>query len=520
MQAPHACGDLTRAHRRCAEFIKAIDCSGKVKSGEFIAGVLCDYIESLPDPRSVVLVVMDNATRSAWPIIEARCPWIVCAPCMPHVLDLLLEDIGKLQVVASVFERGAEVRKFVRNHQHVLAAYREVAEGELCNPGATRFKTVFIGLTSLIKHRDAVTTSLVSAEVAKLMKAAQAPTPALYAASKDIVLDDAFWEEADMVVAIMRPIARLLTFCDSDTPTMSKVHYNMFLVQEAIEALTMPADMKKEILGMLRARWDYGFTAVQGAGYVLDPEFWDCPSDPETMTAFRTMVDKTYAYPPEPEEDADEAAFVAHQAECAELKAKRAAAERQLTTYRARLGVFGREITMENARLMSAAEWWCLYGDETPELQLVAARVCAAVSGAGSAERGHKEMAFLLTKSRNRMEWPKTEQMMYVRINENLMRKRQRIGYRIDVVDALDLSAQDDEDDGPPLPSAWREAEEEEAQEFAAQRSERTTRGAARAARVAVAAPRRIAPAPEPEEAPQQTTRTGRNVRRPTVFDA
>ena len=112
---------------------------------------------------------------------------------------------------------------------------------------------------------------------------------------------------------------------------------------------------------------------------------------------------------------------------------------------------------------------------------MVAARVCAAVSGAGSAERGHKEMAFLLTKGRNRMQWPKTEKMMYVRINENLLRKRQRVGYRVDVANALDLGGEEEEEDGPPLPSAWREAEE--AEEGRRQRLRRNWRSAPRAAR-------------------------------------
>ena len=488
-----------------------------MKNAQYITDLVCEYVESLPDPRSVLAVLMDNATRAAWPLIEKRCPWIVCAPCMPHVLDLLLEDIGKLGFVASVFERGAAVRKFVRNHQHVQAAFRVVSEGELSNPGMTRFKTVLIGLQSLVKHRDAVTQALVSSEVVKAVKAAQAPMPALYSEAKDICMSDDFWDEADTVVAIMEPIARLLTYCDSDLPTMSKVHYSMFLVQEAIEAVEISAGMKKEILALLRARWDYGFSPLQGAGYVLDPEFWDCPADPETKAAFRTMVEKTYAYPPERDEDEDEDAIAAREAECAALKSKRAAAERQLATYKQRMGVFAREITIENAHLMSAAEWWCEYGDEVPELQLVAARVCGAVSSASAAERGHKEMAFLLTKSRNRMQWPKTEKMMYVRINQNMMRKRQRIGYRMDVVDASDLLPEDEES---PVPSPWREAEEEAEEAFAAEAEARTTRGAALSERVAAAKPHRRKPAPAEEPAAAaQATRTGRSVRRPAVFD-
>jgi chorismate mutase len=262
-----------------------------------------------------------------------------------------------------------------------------------------------------------------------------------------------------------------------DLPTMSKVHCSMFLVQEAVEALDISAGLKKELLALLRARWDYGFLPLQGAGYVLDPEFWDCDPDPETKAAFRTMVDKTYADPPELEEDADADAVAARDRECAELKSKRAAAERQLATYKQRLGVFARDITIENARLMSAADWWTEYGDEVPELQLVAARVCGAVSGAGAAERGHKEMAFLLTKSRNRMLWPKVEKMMYVRINQNMMRKRQRIGYSVDVAHASDLLPDAEDDEQPAVPSAWREAEEEAEEAFAAE-ADHAQRGA------------------------------------------
>jgi hypothetical protein len=152
---------------------------------------------------------------------------------------------------------------------------------------------------------------------------------------------------------------------------------------------------------------------------------------------------------------------------------------------------------------MSAAEWWLEYGDEVPELQLVAVRVCGAVSGAGAAERGHKEMAFLLTKSRNRMQWPKVEKMLYVRVN---------------VKNALELQAEEEADEQAPLPNAWREAEEAAEEAFAEEAEERTLRGAARGARAVVAKAHRRAPAVDSADA-EQATRTGRSVRRPAVFD-
>ena len=51
---------------------------------------------------------------------------------------------------------------------------------------------------------------------------------------------------------------------------------------------------------------------------------------------------------------------------------------------------------------MSASTWWQMYGSEVPELQRVAMRVTGQVAGAGAAERGHKEVNFVLNKQRNR----------------------------------------------------------------------------------------------------------------------
>jgi hypothetical protein len=351
----------------------AKDCSGNVKNAQYICDFVVSAIMALPNPRSVTLLIQDNATRASWPLIEAACPWVLCVPCMAHVLDLLLEDIGKIDYVASVVARAAAVRTFVRTHTHVLSAFRERASGELLSPGATRFKTVFLGMKSLLKHRAAVSQALVSEAVVAAMRTARAPAPENYANAKSAVYDDTFWESAELAVAVMEPIAKLLTFCDSDLPTMSKVHYGWFLVQEKVAELPLPARVKSDIASLIRARWDYGFSAVQGAGYVLDPEFWDCPTDGETMSGFRTMVDKVFPLPLLADDASDEEAEAHEEASEAVLEA-RGKAERQLQCYKQKRGVFARAVTQRNARTMSALDWWLTYGDEVPELQLVAVR--------------------------------------------------------------------------------------------------------------------------------------------------
>ena len=147
-------------------------------------------------------VLQDNATRSSWPVIEAQLPWVLAGPCMTHVLDLELEDIGKMAWVKDVVQQANTVRKFVRNHQHVLAAFQAVAETMLTKPGETRFATVLIGLDCLKKNREALVATHVREEVRQAVRRSrnQRSTETgktleeQYKESQHIVNDDDFWD--------------------------------------------------------------------------------------------------------------------------------------------------------------------------------------------------------------------------------------------------------------------------------------------------------------------------------------
>ena len=117
--------NLLRAAHGVVEFVKAKDCAGEVKNTQYIADFVVDYVKAMQEPRQVVSVVMNNATRSSWPLIERACPWIVCVPCVPHCCDLELEDFAKkVPFIKDVIQRAVALIKFILNHQHVLAEYK------------------------------------------------------------------------------------------------------------------------------------------------------------------------------------------------------------------------------------------------------------------------------------------------------------------------------------------------------------------------------------------------------------
>ncbi|KAK3241081.1 hypothetical protein CYMTET_49120 [Cymbomonas tetramitiformis] len=127
----------------------------------------------------------------------------------------------------------------------------------------------------------------------------------------------------------------------------------------------------------------------------------DQHQDEETMDAFTRFVEKTYPLPTTfaqgyiPTEDEKSA----YNAARTKALGNRAAAETQLLEYKLKRGVFSRETVWENAKLISAADFWYLYGSGVKQLQLV--RSTAQVAGAGTSERAHKLMNFVEDRNRN-----------------------------------------------------------------------------------------------------------------------
>ena len=77
-------------------FWRSVDTAGKVKCAEYTAQQMIADIYSF-GPTKVVMVCTDTCAvmQKAWDIVMYEFPWISVMPCQPHVISLLLKDIGK-----------------------------------------------------------------------------------------------------------------------------------------------------------------------------------------------------------------------------------------------------------------------------------------------------------------------------------------------------------------------------------------------------------------------------------------
>jgi hypothetical protein len=107
--------------------------------------------------ENVVQIITDNAAAyvAAGRILEEKHNTLFWSPCAAHVIDLLLEDIGKLDWVKPVVEEARKITKYIYNHPWVLRLMRDYTEDkELVRPAVTRFATIFLTLQSVLHHMN------------------------------------------------------------------------------------------------------------------------------------------------------------------------------------------------------------------------------------------------------------------------------------------------------------------------------------------------------------------------------
>ena len=79
-------------------FIKSVDASGQVKAATLLCQLLDEFTQEI-GLQHVVQVITDNAANyvAADTMLMDRHPTLFWTPCATHCIDLILEDMGKIQ---------------------------------------------------------------------------------------------------------------------------------------------------------------------------------------------------------------------------------------------------------------------------------------------------------------------------------------------------------------------------------------------------------------------------------------
>ena len=107
-------------------FLSSVDASDQVNDVHLLFRLLDDVFEEV-GVQNVVQVIIDNAYNyvAAGRLLEDKHPTIWWTPCATHCLDLMLEDIGKIEWVRKCVEQAKSITRYIYNHSWVLTLVRK-----------------------------------------------------------------------------------------------------------------------------------------------------------------------------------------------------------------------------------------------------------------------------------------------------------------------------------------------------------------------------------------------------------
>lgn len=433
------------------------------EDAKLVAKLISDEIER-HGALNVVQVCTDTCSvmQAAWKIIEKEFPWITCTCCAPHVLSLLLKDIGKLPEIASVLAKVKRVlnrfwgrKRWARNklrevteknHGRKLGLYRAV---ETRFAGRVKEMGRMLRLKADLKY--IVDTPEYAAQDFRTATTGEDDDDADSGDDdvKSILQDEnGFWKPLVAALKVMVPVVKVLRMCDGNKPVIGKIYDKMFMLLNTVSGLNVPWAAK--VKELVEARWEYLHSPMHAAGYALDPEFmahtknWDDHvNDGVIEAANRLCLREAILRSEDPKAARKELtrnsdAVVALSAEC----------DLQITAYCEKtVDVFTEKKVLVNAKKMAPASWWKRYGGKLPLLSKIASLILGQVVCASSAERNWSVYGRIKTKGRSQLAHNTGDKLVYCHEAIHLSNKKRNASFVMDVQEWDEAASDSDSGD-------------------------------------------------------------------------
>ncbi|CAI5506403.1 unnamed protein product [Closterium sp. Naga37s-1] len=406
---------------------ESIDCGKDQKTGTYIADMLRPIVEEV-GPQNVVALCTDGGSnyRSACRKLGVEFPHIELTPCATHVIDLLLEDVGKMDWAKKLVDRGNGMINFLRKHHWTRAMLRDpTLPGDkvlqALRPAGTRFGTQYIAMSRLCELEQKLIV-LVTGDLWKGWAVGDREEGAEKFAKE--VIDPAWWKSAAFFVKLLQRPYEVMRMTDSTRPEMMGRMYDLMLqltedmekVLDADEQQLSRAE-KMRISRILKDRWDNSLAcAMHVAGRILNPLNQDeeiFGIDVECTKVFKEFIARAQdfykKYPAmsgvvgrEVDLEAAVTAYLESRGSCGMPKAMEA-----------------REKVKQGKQTME--QWWMWHCTEWPELARLARRVLSQPVSAASCERNWSMWDLVHTARRNKLGSVKCRDLVYVAHNWNVV---------------------------------------------------------------------------------------------------
>ncbi|CAN4097721.1 unnamed protein product [Withania somnifera] len=245
-------------------FLRSVDASSLINSMNSLYELLKEVVEEV-GVRNVLQVVTSNEER--YVILGKRLteayPTLFWTPCAAHSIDLMLEDIKKLEWIDKIMEQAKSISRFIYNNNILLSMMRKFTFGvDLVDLGATHSATDFLTLKRMVNIKHNLQSMVTSME---WMESPYSKKP-----------EGSFWSMCGLISRLKDPILRLLRIvCNEERPAMAYVYAGVYRAKETI---------KKELVNKkdYSVYWNIidhggnhiGVILFMRAGFYLNPKFF------------------------------------------------------------------------------------------------------------------------------------------------------------------------------------------------------------------------------------------------------
>ncbi|XP_061370284.1 uncharacterized protein LOC133313002 [Gastrolobium bilobum] len=312
-------------------------------------------------------------------LLEAEFPKIFWSLCAAHCVNLMFQDIGKLDDVIEVVEHAAKITNILAQKD---------------------------ALREMVTSRD-----WISSAYSKDVKAKK---------FVEQVLDSKFWKQCADIVKLTEPLVRVLRIVDSeDKPAMGFLYQAIIKAREEMVRRFQRNKKKVEpYLKILDTRWDSQLRKnLHAAGYWLN-------------TGCHFNIDKfeKYEFTTSGLLDVLERYSFGN----SELQAK---LTNEMRIFKAAEGDLGRQSALRELNTVMPDKWWECYGFGAPNLRKLAIRILSQTCSASGCERNWSIFEHIHSKKRNRLHHKKLNDLVYVCCNLNLQTRDQTKRQNYDPID-------------------------------------------------------------------------------------
>ncbi|KAE9301517.1 hypothetical protein PR003_g22498 [Phytophthora rubi] len=346
------------------------------ETAEYLADHLGRVINEVERETNATVagVLADNVSNmdAAWKLLERSRP-IFGGGCAAHMLNLLIQDVCKLELFKSVQTKALAITAYVRDHHALRSQFtitlREATSDHrrvLTVPVLTRWYSLHACFVRVLDNKNVLKKLFTEPQFADLIKnsASSKTSKDKLGQVKIYIRDASFWRKLEQEVAFLDPVIEALRELESDNCPTSRVYsrFQWLLNHPIFGTDDEQSDVQAAIKALVEDRWKHEHTDVTGLAFLLDPH-----TDPDDFVG--TDEKDTYR-----QGDND--------------------------------GV-------------EPITWWWNNKKHHPLLWELAKRVFATPSSSAASDRAWSIVDFIHSKKRNRLTTDKVDMLAFIYVNHN-----------------------------------------------------------------------------------------------------